>query len=98
MMKKKPTPLSPVTPHADREEALADYVLAHISPEDEYLHRLYRATQTQLLYPRMASGHLQGRLLRMLMQMIRPRLVLELGTFRVIRPLPWLRAWKQAGV
>ena len=63
MMKKKPTPLSPVTPHADREEALADYVLAHISPEDEYLHRLYRATQTQL------------------MQMIRPRLVLELGTF-----------------
>ena len=80
-MKKKPTPLSPVTPHADREEALADYVLAHISPEDEYLHRLYRATQTQLLYPRMASGHLQGRLLRMLMQMIRPRLVLELGTF-----------------
>ena len=81
MMKKKPTPLSPVTPHADREEALADYVLAHISPEDEYLHRLYRATQTQLLYPRMASGHLQGRLLRMLMQMIRPNLVLELGTF-----------------
>ena len=81
MMKRKPTPLSPVTPYADREEALADYVLAHISPEDEYLHRLYRATQTQLLYPRMASGHLQGRLLRMLMQMIRPRLVLELGTF-----------------
>ena len=60
MMKKKPTPLSPVTPHADREEALADYVLAHISPEDEYLHRLYRATQTQLLYPRMASSTHNG--------------------------------------
>lgn len=63
------------------DEALTDYVLAHISPEDEYLHRLYRATHLHLLRPRMASGHLQGCLLRMLTAMVQPRTVLEIGTY-----------------
>ena len=58
-----------------------DYILSHISPEHPYLYRLYRATNTQLLRPRMASGHLQGQLLKMLCQMIQPRHVLEIGTF-----------------
>lgn len=62
-------------------QALEEYILEHITPEDDYLHRLYRATQTQLLRPRMASGHLQGQLLRMLTAMIRPRRVLEIGTY-----------------
>lgn len=65
----------------DRAAALDDYVLAHITPEDDYLHRLYRATNTQLLRPRMASGHLQGQLLRMLTAMIAPRLAVEIGTY-----------------
>lgn len=60
---------------------LDDYILQHIDPESDYLHALYRATHLQLLYPRMASGHLQGRLLKMLVQMIRPRQVLEIGTY-----------------
>lgn len=60
---------------------LEDYLLAHITPEDDYLHRLYRATNTQLLRPRMASGHLQGQLLRMLTAMIRPHTVVEIGTY-----------------
>lgn len=58
---------------------LDDYILSHITPEDDYLYRLYRATNLHLLRPRMASGHLQGQLLRMLTQMIRPRTVLEIG-------------------
>ena len=45
------------------------------------MHRLWRATQLHLLYGRMASGHLQGRLLKMLVGMIRPKLVLEIGTY-----------------
>jgi len=60
---------------------LDDYLSAHCSPEDDYLYRLYRATQTHLLRPRMASGHQQGVLLRMIAQMVRPRLVLEIGTY-----------------
>lgn len=61
--------------------SLDDYILAHIDPEPEYLHRLWRATHLHLNYPRMASGHLQGRLLHMLVHMIRPSAVLEIGTF-----------------
>ena len=61
--------------------SLDDYILAHIDPEPEYLHRLWRATHLHLNYPRMASGHLQGRLLRMLVHMIRPKKILEIGTF-----------------
>lgn len=63
------------------QEKLDEYILSHISPEDDYLYSLYRATQIQLLRPRMASGHLQGQLLRMLCQMIRPQRVLEIGTY-----------------
>ena len=60
---------------------LDDYILAHISPEDPYLYRLYRATNTRLLRPRMASGHMQGQLLKMICQMVQPQRVLEIGTF-----------------
>lgn len=58
-----------------------DYILKHISPEPKHLHELYRRTHLRHLYPRMCSGHLQGRLLAMLSAMIRPSRILELGTF-----------------
>ena len=60
---------------------IEDYILDHIDAEGEYLHRLWRDTQLKLSYGQMASGHLQGRLLKMLVHMIRPRMVLELGMF-----------------
>ena len=60
---------------------LEDYIRQHIDPEGDYLHRLWRDTQLRLSYGQMASGHVQGRLLKMLTQMIRPRLAVELGTF-----------------
>jgi len=60
---------------------IEDYVLRHIEPEPDYLYRLWRATNLRLLNPRMASGHLQGRLLKMLVHMIKPLNVLEVGTF-----------------
>jgi len=58
-----------------------DYILSHIDAEPEYLYRLYRSTNIHLLHGRMASGHLQGRLLKMLVEMIRPHAILEVGTF-----------------
>ena len=58
-----------------------EYIVQHIDPEGDYLHRLYRDTQLRLSYGQMASGHVQGRLLKMLTCMIRPRLVVEIGTF-----------------
>ena len=60
---------------------LDEYIAQHISPEPDYLYRLWRATNIHMLHGRMASGHLQGRLLKMLVQMIRPRNILEVGTF-----------------
>jgi predicted O-methyltransferase YrrM len=60
---------------------LDSYIDAHIDPEPDYLYRLYRATNIHMLHGRMASGHLQGRLLKMLVQMIRPHNILEVGTF-----------------
>lgn len=62
-------------------DLIDDYIAGHIDPESDYLHRLYRQTNLQLLYPRMASGHIQGRLLKMMVKMIQPRMVLELGTY-----------------
>ncbi len=60
---------------------LDDYIEDHIDPEPDYLYRLYRSTNIHMLHGRMASGHLQGRLLKMLVQMIRPKTILEVGTF-----------------
>ncbi|MBQ7181737.1 MAG: class I SAM-dependent methyltransferase [Bacteroidaceae bacterium] len=60
---------------------LESYIAGHIDPEGEYLHALWRATQLHSPYGQMASGHIQGRLLRMFVRMIRPKYVLELGTF-----------------
>jgi predicted O-methyltransferase YrrM len=58
-----------------------EYILQHIDPEPEYLYRLWRATNIHMLHGRMASGHLQGRLLKMLVTMLRPKNILEVGTF-----------------
>ena len=60
---------------------LEDYLLSHIEPEPNYLYRLWRATNVHTIHGRMVSGHLQGRLLKMLVQMIRPKNILEVGTF-----------------
>ncbi|SFF86505.1 O-methyltransferase [Prevotella sp. KH2C16] len=82
---KRNSSLTPGTAATDAEvstiEALDSYILTHIDPEGDYLHRLWRATNVQTVHGRMASGHLQGRLLKMMVEMIRPKNILEVGTF-----------------
>lgn len=63
------------------DDALDDYIRSHTTPERPELYRLWRATNTQLVRGRMASGHVQGQLLRMLVGMVRPKRILEVGTF-----------------
>lgn len=60
---------------------LDDYIAQHTSAEPDYLYRLHRATNIHTIHGRMASGHVQGRLLKMLVAMLRPMRVLEVGTF-----------------
>ena len=57
------------------------YILDHTEPEEPLLHELDRETHLRTVAPRMVSGHLQGRLLTLLVRMLRPRRVLEIGTF-----------------
>lgn len=58
-----------------------EYIEQHSSPESEVLQRITRSTYLEVINPRMLSGHLQGRVLSMLSQMICPKHILELGTF-----------------
>ena len=62
-------------------DALEQYIHDHTSPEEELLHELDRETNLRVVQPRMLSGHIQGRLLEMLVRMLRPRRILEIGTF-----------------
>ena len=60
---------------------LDQYIADHSSPEGDYLYRLFRATHIEILAPQMASGHIQGRLLKFIVKMISPKRILEIGTF-----------------
>ena len=62
-------------------DALEQYILDNTKPEEELMHRLERETYLRVINPRMISGHLQGKLLEMIVRMVRPRRVLEIGTF-----------------
>lgn len=62
-------------------DKIEEYIKEHIDPEGDYLYKLYRETHLQLLYPHMVSGHLQGRILKMLTHMVAPKNVLEIGTY-----------------
>jgi predicted O-methyltransferase YrrM len=63
------------------DELLLAYSEAHTSPEPPVLTKLNRETHLTQVYPQMLSGHVQGTLLRMFCQMLRPQRVLEIGTF-----------------
>lgn len=63
------------------EQELEQYILDHSDSEGKLLSLLNRDTHVNLLRPRMLSGHLQGRILKMICRMISPVRILELGTF-----------------
>lgn len=63
------------------DPALEAYINRHTTPESNHLNALSRETHLKVLQPRMLSGHLQGRVLSMLSHMIRPKKVLEIGTY-----------------
>ena len=60
---------------------LKRYAEAHTHPESALLKRLDRDTHLKFLYPKMISGHLQGRILSMFSHMIKPQRILEVGTY-----------------
>jgi caffeoyl-CoA O-methyltransferase len=73
------------------------YILNHISPEDDLLKELDRETHLKVLAPRMLSGHLQGQILQMISCMMRPRCILEIGTFTGYSALCLARGLAEGG-
>ncbi len=65
----------------NKTDELEMYILSHIDGEDTLLKQLNRDAHVNLLRPRMLSGHLQGRLLKMFCRMMQPRHILEIGTY-----------------
>ena len=65
----------------NKQVLLDQYILNHITPEDDYLNELDRETHQKVLHARMLSGHLQGQILSMISCMIKPKCILEIGTF-----------------
>ena len=62
-------------------EEIEKYSEVHTSAESEWLCNLNRETHQKILKPRMLSGHMQGRILSMFSQMIKPERILEIGTY-----------------
>ncbi len=60
---------------------LEEYISSHSTAENEVLEAITRDTHVHILNPHMLSGHVQGRVLSMLSHMIKPKRILELGTF-----------------
>lgn len=63
------------------DSQLEAYASAHTTPEPQYLTDLEAETHRSMQYPEMLTGRLEGRFLKMLVQLVQPRLVLEIGTF-----------------
>lgn len=63
------------------DSLLQEYISAHIDLEPEWLQTIDKATNLRLFNPRMCSGHAQGRLLKMIVQLSGAKKILELGTF-----------------
>lgn len=63
------------------DQALEQYLLAHIEEERPLMARLYRQTQLRMVNGRMCTGHLQGSLLTLLCKLVRPHKILEIGTY-----------------
>ncbi len=62
-------------------KAVEEYCFLHSSSEEEVLQQISRKTHLKMIYPRMLSGHLQGRLLSLLSKLIQAKRILEIGTF-----------------
>jgi predicted Zn-dependent peptidase len=62
-------------------DKLEQYISDMSSPQGDLLHELERETYLRVINPRMISGHIQGKTLEMLVRMLRPRRILEIGTF-----------------
>lgn len=77
---------------------LEEYILSHSDDEGDLLAALNRDAHVNLLRPRMLSGHLQGRILKMFCRMLRPRRILEIGTYTAYATLCMAEGLEEDGL
>jgi caffeoyl-CoA O-methyltransferase len=80
------------------DQEIIEYAQAHTTIEDDVLHQLYRETNLTTVYPRMLSGHLQGKFLEFISFMIQPSRILEIGTFTGYSAICLARGLKPGGM
>ena len=74
-----------------------DYIIKHTSEEDPILAELGRETHLKMLYPRMISGHYQGKLLEFISKFVQPENILEIGTFTGYSAICLAKGLKKGG-
>lgn len=79
------------------DRTIEEYAEEHSTPEDEVLFDLNRKTHLKVLRPKMLSGHLQGRFLQMISEMIQPQHILEVGTYTGYATICLARGLKEGG-
>lgn len=77
---------------------IENYCTLFTQPESALLEELNRFTHTNVLMPRMLAGHLQGRAIAMISKMIRPKTVIEIGTYTGYSALCWAEGLVQGGI
>ena len=81
----------------DNYTRLYDYCVEHSTPMDEILYELDRETHLKTLAPRMSSGPIQGRILSLISNLLRPKYILEIGTFTGFATLNLVRGLQPDG-
>jgi caffeoyl-CoA O-methyltransferase len=79
------------------DRKLEQYILDHSSKEDPLLEDLYRHTHIRFVNPNMVSGHIQGKLLEMISGMVKPQIILEIGTFTGYSAICLAKGLRQGG-
>ena len=79
-------------------ENIDRYCIDHSQDEPDPLGELNRFTHNNVLQPRMLAGHLQGRVLSMLSNMIRPKVVVEIGAYTGYSALCWAEGLSEGGI
>ena len=78
-------------------QKLEEYSTKYSSALDPIFYELERETYLKTLSPQMLSGPLQGQFLRLLSLMVRPKRILEIGTFTGYSCLAFLDGLQEGG-
>ena len=80
------------------DEKIAAYAEKYSTPEDKVLKEINLETHRKIMKPQMLSGHLQGELLTMISFMIKPKMILEIGTYTGYSALCMAEGLKNEGI